>query len=277
MIEEPTIASTVELPGGVRMPRFGLGVFRAGAGDETRNAVRAALAAGYRHVDTARIYRNEREVGEAIRASGVPREQLFVTTKLWNDDHGYDAALRGFDASLADLGLDHIDLYLIHWPVPEKRLDSWRALERILGEKRARAIGVSNFTERHLDELIARATVRPAVNQFEIHPFLPQHALVAHCRKLGIVTEAYSPFAKGRKLDDPRLVALARELGRTPAQVCVRWSLQMGHVVIPKSSNPERIVENARVFDFELSPAQMQTVAALEDGYRSAWDPTTVA
>ncbi|NUO48588.1 MAG: aldo/keto reductase, partial [Polyangiaceae bacterium] len=217
------------------------------------------------------------EVGEAGRASGVPRGEVFITTKLWNDDQGYDTTLRAFDASAKDLGVDYVDLYLMHWPVPGKRRDSWRAMEKLHRDGRCRAIGVSNFMPRHLDDLIEVAEIRPAVNQFEIHPFLQQRDAARRSRELGIVVEAYSPFAKGQKLDDPRLVAIATEVGRTPAQVVIRWSLQHGNVVLPKSANPKRIVENASVYDFELSVDVMTKIDALEDGFRSAWDPTTVA
>jgi diketogulonate reductase-like aldo/keto reductase len=238
--------------------------------------VLAALRAGYRHVDTARIYRNEREVGEALRASGVPRAEVFVTTKLWNDDQGYDSTLRACDASLAELGLDFVDLYLMHWPVPGKRRDSWRAMEELQRQGKCKAIGVSNFMPRHLDDLVEVAKVRPSVNQIELHPFLQQRDAVRRSTELGVVVEAYSPFAKGRRLEDPRLVAIAKEVGRPTAQVLVRWSLQKGYVVLPKSANPERIASNANVFEFELSDEAMSKLDRLEEGFRSAWDPSTV-
>lgn len=275
-----TLESTVQLRGGAEMPRLGLGVFRTGTDGATARAVRAALDAGYRHVDTATIYRNEEEVGAAIRSwlaeTGHPRSAVFVTTKLFNDDHGFDEALRAFDASLARLGLTFVDQYLIHWPVPERRLASWKALERIRTEGRARSIGVSNFTERHLDELLATASIPPDVNQVELHPFLQQHGLVAKCRALNIQTVAYSPLTKGRQLTDRTLAAVAARVGRTPAQIAIRWSLQQGHVVLPKSSNPERIAENARVFDFALDTAALDQLASLEAGLRTAWNPTDV-
>jgi diketogulonate reductase-like aldo/keto reductase len=270
------ITDTLPLSHGGPIPRRGRGVFRSGAGAGTRDAVLAALRAGYRHVDTARIYRNEREVGEALRASGVPRAEVFVTTKLWNDDQGYDSTLRALESSLKDLGLDHVDLYLMHWPVPGKRRDSWRAMEQLHREGRCRAIGVSNFMPRHLDDLIEVAEVRPAVNQIELHPFLQQRDAVARSSELGIVVEAYSPFAKGRRLEDPRLSDIARSAGRSPAQVLVRWSLQKGYVVLPKSATPERIAANANVFDFALTAEAMAKLDALEEGFRSAWDPSVV-
>jgi len=262
------------------MPVLGLGVFRAGSGRSTEDAVTWALDAGYRHVDTARIYRNEAEVGRAIRRwcdrYGVDRSGVFVTTKLWNDDHGYDQALRAFDASLRALGLAYVDLYLVHWPVPERRRDSWRALETLAGEGRCRAIGVSNYTVRHLDEILQSSRVVPAVNQVELHPFLQQRELVEFCAAHGIVVESYSPLTKGRRLDDPRLVSIARDLGRSPAQVLIRWGLEKGFVVIPKSANRERIVANAEVFDFEIGAEAMTRLDALDEALRTAWDPSGV-
>ncbi|MGF1466458.1 MAG: aldo/keto reductase [Sandaracinaceae bacterium] len=270
------LSSTIPLPTGAAMPRLGLGVFRAGPGDATRNAVGWALERGYRHIDTARIYRNEQDVGAALASSPVPRGEVFITTKLWNDDQGYDAALRAIDRSLAALGVDSVDLYLMHWPVPERRLESWRAMERAFEDGRARAIGVSNFVRRHLDELAAHANVSPAVNQIELHPFGQQRDAVERCRELGVVVEAYSPVTKGRRLDDRRLTAVAQEVGRTPAQVLIRWSLQKGYVAIPKSSDRARIDENASVFDFALDDDRMARLDALEEGLHLAWDPTDV-
>lgn len=270
------IGTRVRLNDGSEIPRLGLGVFRAAAGGEARRAVAEALKLGYRHVDTAGIYGNEADVGEAIRASGIPRDQIFVTTKLWNDDHGHDQALRAFDKSLKRLGLDHVDLYLIHWPVPGKRLESWKALERIAREGRARSIGVSNFLERHLDELLATATIKPAVNQIEIHPFLQRRSIRAACAAHGIVVEAYSPLTKGRRLAHPAVSAVARRVGRTPAQVLIRWGLQHDLVTLPKSARPERIAENAAVYDFELDAEAMKTLDGLEEGLVTAWDPASV-
>jgi diketogulonate reductase-like aldo/keto reductase len=274
------ITSTLTLNNGAQIPRLGLGVYLAGAGRATEDAVRWALEAGYRHIDTASVYRNEPEVGVAIRdaiASGlVEREEVFVCTKLWNDNHGYDAALRAFDASLRRLRLEYVDLYLIHWPVEFLRKESWRALEQILAEGRARAIGVSNYTVRHLTELLGYAKVTPAVNQVELHPFLQQRELIEFCDSAGILVEAYSPLTKGQKLGDSRLAAIASEAGRTPAQVLIRWSLQKGLVVIPKSSDERRVIENASVFDFELTGDQMARLDALEANLHIAWDPAGV-
>lgn len=269
-----TITSTITLNNGVAMPRLGLGVYRATPGDETRRAVLAALEAGYRHIDTAKYYRNEADVGRALRESGIPRQDVFVTTKLANMDHGYDRALRACRESLDKLELDVVDLYLIHWPVEELRGETWAALEQLQAEGLCRAIGVSNYTLRHLDEIADHAQVVPAVNQVEFSPFLNQRGLLARCRALGVQLEAYSPLTKGRRFDHPAIQAAARRYGRTPAQVLVRWALQHDLVVIPKSSRPERIRENAAVFDFSLAPDTMAVLDGLDEGLRTSWDPT---
>ena len=268
------LSSTLTLNDGTTIPQLGLGVFRAGAGKATQDAVRWALDVGYRHIDTAHIYGNEADVGKALRASGVPREEVYVTTKLWNADQGYDETQRAFDISLKALGTGYVDLYLMHWPVPERRLHSWRAMERLVEQGSCRSIGVSNFVVRHLEELLAVAAVVPAVNQIELHPFLQQRETVALCRAKGIAVEAYSPLTKGRRLDHPALVAIAREVGRSPAQILIRWSLQHGFVVLPKSAKNARVLENAAVFDFELAPAQMAQLDALEENLHTAWDPS---
>jgi diketogulonate reductase-like aldo/keto reductase len=266
--------STVTLRGGVEMPRLGLGVWQSAPGEETRDAVAAALAAGYRLVDTARAYRNEADVGAAVRASGIPRGDLFVTTKLWNSDHGYDRALRAIDASLASLGLEQVDLYLVHWPVEGLRGETWRAMERILAEGKARAIGVSNYTVRHLDELLGEAKAPPSVNQVEFSPFLHQRALLAHCRRHGIQLEAYGPLVRGHRMDSPVLARVAAKHRRTPAQVLLRWGLQHDLVVIPKSVRAERIRENADLYGFALDAEDMAALDGLDEGYRTSWDPT---
>jgi diketogulonate reductase-like aldo/keto reductase len=270
------ISSTLALRGGTAIPRFGLGVYQLGR-RVTEDAVRFALEARYRHVDTAAMYGNEAEVGAALRraiAEGqVRREEVFVTTKLWNSDHGYDEALRAFDASAQRLELAYVDLFLLHWPVPGRRLQSWRALERILAEGRCRAIGVSNFMVRHLEELLAHAKTPPAVNQIELHPWCQQREVVAFCEGQGIAIEAYSPLTKGLKLRDPRLAAVAREVARTPAQVLLRWSLQKGFVTIPKSAKRERILENAAIFDFALAPDTMATLDGFNEERHVTWDP----
>jgi diketogulonate reductase-like aldo/keto reductase len=267
------LTKTVRLNNDVEIPRLGFGVYQSPRGRVTESAVREALRVGYRHIDTAQIYGNEADVGAAVRASGVPRNEVFVTTKLWNDDQGYDEARRAFDASVERIGLDYIDLYLLHWPVVRKRLDSWRALERLAEEGRVRAIGVSNFMVHHLEELLAHAKTPPAMNQIELSPFLQQRGVRAFCDKHGIVVEAYSPLTRGERLDDRVVVRVAQRLGRTPAQVLLRWGLQHGLVVLPKSTHAERIQENAAVFDFEISPEDMSQLDGLEEGLVTGWDP----
>ncbi len=272
------LSRPIVLAGGATIPRLGLGVFKAGAGAGTRRAVRWAFEVGYRHIDTASVYKNEREVGEAFRESGIPRDEVFLTTKLWREDYGYDQTMRAFDASLARLGVEAIDLYLLHWPRPDNRVETWRAVDALRRAGRCRATGVSNFTVEHLSQLVNETTVVPAVNQIELHPFLQQRELVEHCRRLGVVVEAWAPLTKGQRLDHEVLLAVAAETQRTVAQVLIRWSLERGFVVIPKSSNRERIRENAAVFDFSLSKQQMARIDALEENLRTApgWDPTTV-
>jgi diketogulonate reductase-like aldo/keto reductase len=237
--------------------------------------VLAALRLGYRHVDTARIYGNEADVGEAVRESGVPRAEVFVTTKLWNDDQGYDKALGAFDKSLARLGLDYVDLYLIHWPVAGKRKDSWRALEKLKADGRARHIGVSNFLVSHLEELLGDAQEPPAVNQIEIHPFLQHRETRAFCKKHGIVVEAYSPLTSGHKLHDPAVSEVAKRVGRSNAQVLLRWGLQHDLVVLPKSTHEARIAENADLFGFTLDADAMAALDRLDAGEAMGWDPRT--
>ncbi|MEN0060953.1 MAG: aldo/keto reductase [Myxococcota bacterium] len=273
-----SLQSTLTIAPNVEMPIVGLGVFRAGPGDGTVGAVLHALRTGYRHIDTASIYRNEEEVGAALRTSEVARDEIFVTTKLWNDDHGYDEARHAFDRSLETLGVAQVDLYLIHWPVPEKRKDSWRALEAIFADGQARAIGVSNYTQRHLTELLDQAKVPPAVNQVECHPFLPQTGLRAFCAAQGITVQAYSPLTKGKRLDDPTLQSVATKHGRTAAQVLLRWGIEQNLVILPKSSNPQRIDDNAAIFDFALDESDHEALGGLADDEngRTAWDPTAI-
>jgi diketogulonate reductase-like aldo/keto reductase len=266
------ITQRLALTTGAMIPQIGLGVWQSPQGAPTRNAVTAALDLGYRHIDTARIYRNEADVGVAIEASGVPRADVFVTTKLWNDDQGYDSALRAFDASLARLRFDYVDLYLIHWPVQHKRRDSWRALEAIFASGRAKAIGVSNYLAPHLEELLGEAKVKPHVNQIELTPFLQRRATRALCDAHQIVVEAYSPLTRGQRLDDPIVGGIAREANVTPAQVLLRWGVQHGHVILPKSVTRKRIAENATL-DFTLTAAQMATLDGLEEGLSTGWDP----
>lgn len=268
--------TTVKLNNGIVMPMLGLGVYLARPGKETYHAVRTALDIGYRLVDTAAFYRNEEDVGRAVRDSKIRREKVFITTKLWNDDHGYDLAMRAFDASLKRLDLGYIDLYLIHFPVTNLREDSWRALEKIVESGRARAIGVSNYTIRHLKELLGQASIVPAVNQVEFSPFLYQRDLLEFCRKNRIQLEAYAPLTAGQRLQDSRITAIGKKQGRTNAQVLLRWAVQHGVVVIPKSVHPERMAENARIFDFELTKEEVSELDRIHDGFRSSWDPTAV-
>lgn len=275
--EVPALSSRVALRDGNQMPLLGLGTWKLPAGRTTREAVGSALSAGYRLFDTAKLYANEEDVGAALRESGLDRSEYFVTTKLWNDDHGYDTALRAFERSRRALGLDLVDLYLIHWPVSGQRLESWRALEHLKEEGRCRSIGVSNYTVAHLKELLAVCRVPPAVNQVEFSPFLYQRELLEFCRSNGIQLEAYSPLTRGQKFDDPTLAEVARAHARSPAQVLVRWGLQHGVVEIPKSSRAERIAENAHVFDFHLSESEMRALDGLDRSFRTTWDPTGMA
>ncbi|MFE7547568.1 aldo/keto reductase [Streptomyces gardneri] len=272
--QEGFAVPTVTLNNGVEIPQLGFGVFQV-PDDETAAAVTSALETGYRSIDTAAIYGNETGVGRALAASGLPREELFVTTKLWNADQGYDATLRAFDASLAKLGLDYADLYLIHWPTPARDLyrESWRALERLADEGRIRAAGVSNFQPGHLARLMDGAKLVPAVNQVELHPGLQQAELRALHAGLGIATEAWSPLAQGAVLDDHVIGELAARYGKSSAQVVLRWHLQLGTVVIPKSVTPARIRENFEVFDFALTDEEMSAVASLDRGLRTGPHP----
>ncbi|WP_405804944.1 MULTISPECIES: aldo/keto reductase [unclassified Streptomyces] len=268
---------SISLNNGVAMPQLGFGVWQV-PDDEAAKAVGLALAAGYRSIDTAAIYENEEGTGRAVAASGIPREELFITTKLWNSEQGYDSTLRAFDASLDRLGLDHIDLYLIHWPVPSKGayVDTYKAFEKIYADGRAKAIGVSNFLPEHLTRLIEETSVVPAVNQIELHPQLQQAELRAFHTQHGIKTEAWSPLGQGRGLlEVPTVVAIAQKHERTPAQVVLRWHLQIGNVVIPKSVTPSRIQENIDVFGFELDDEDMSALAALDEGKRLGPNPAT--
>ncbi|SOD64005.1 Aldo/keto reductase [Streptomyces zhaozhouensis] len=265
----------VTLNNGVRMPQLGFGVWQV-PDDQAEVAVSQALAAGYRSIDTAAVYGNEEGTGRALATSGLPREELFVTTKLWNTDQGYDTALAAFDTSLAKLGLEYVDLYLIHWPAPAHDLyvESWKALEKILADGRARAIGVSNFKPPHLRRLLDETEIVPALNQIELHPNFQQDESRALHRELGILTEAYSPLGSGKGLlDDPELRRIADKHGRTPAQVVLRWHLQLDNVVIPKSVTPSRITENFDVFGFSLDDEDLAAVAALDTPHRVGTDP----
>jgi 2,5-diketo-D-gluconate reductase A len=266
----------VALHDGIEIPQLGFGVFQVPP-EDTQSAVEEALEAGYRHIDTAAAYRNEAGVGAALAASGLPREDVFVTTKLWNSQQGHDSTLIAVEASLERLGLDHVDLYLIHWPVPSENrfIDTWRAFERIYEEESARTIGVSNFRIEDLERLLAETDTRPTVNQIELHPRFAQAELRAFHAEHRIATEAWSPLAQGDLLDDETIVGIAERHDRTPAQVILRWHLQLDNIVIPKSVTPERIRENIEIFDFELSDEDMAEFARLDSGERIGPDPET--
>ncbi|HXS33484.1 MAG TPA: aldo/keto reductase [Solirubrobacterales bacterium] len=266
----------LELHDGIEIPQLGFGVFQIQP-EDTQVAVEVALETGYRHIDTAAAYRNEAGVGAALAASGLPREDIFVTTKLWNSQQGHDSTLAAFESSLERLGLDHVDLYLIHWPVPsgDRFVDTWRAFERIYEEEAARTIGVSNFRIEDLERLEVETDTRPTVNQVELHPRLQQGDLRTCHAKQGIATEAWSPLAQGDLLDDETIVRIADRHDRTPAQAILRWHLQLGNIVIPKSGTPERIRENIEIFDFELSDEDMAEFARLDCDERIGPDPET--
>ncbi len=265
---------SVKLNNGVEIPQLGFGVFQVPP-EETAQAVTTALQIGYRHIDTAEMYRNEKQVGDAIARSGLPREEIFVTSKLNNNNLTYDDALRSFDRTLTDLGFERVDLFLIHWPLPTVRdfVEVWRALEKVYQEGRARAIGVSNFQVAHLERLMAETSTVPAVNQIEAHPYLTQDELRAFGESHGIATEAWSPIGRGRVLDDPTVIEVAERVGRTPAQVVLRWHIQLGSIVFPKSVHPERMGENFQLFDFSLSDSDMAEIAALNRDERIGPDP----
>jgi 2,5-diketo-D-gluconate reductase A len=266
---------SITLNNGVEMPQLGFGVWQV-PDDEAAKTVATAIESGYRSIDTAAIYGNEEGTGKAVAASGVPREELFVTTKLWNTDQGYDSTMRTFDASLDKLGLDYVDLYLIHWPVPAKDayVDTYKAFEKIHADGRARAIGVSNFLPEHLERLLGETSVVPVINQIELHPQLQQAESRAFHAQHGIATEAWSPLGQGKGLlEVPTVVAIARKHGRTPAQAVLRWHIQTGNVVIPKSVTPSRIAENIDVFGFELDADDLAAFAALDEGKRIGPNP----
>lgn len=269
------ITDCVTLNNGVKMPYLGFGVFQVPEGDEVINSVRYALKAGYRSIDTAWIYHNEEGVGTAIKESGIPREELFITTKVWNSHQGYDNTLAAFETSIKSLGLDYLDLYLIHWPGKTKYKETWKALEKLYKEKRVRAIGVSNFKVHHLEDLLSDCEVIPALNQVECHPWLSQEELRSYCAEKGIQVEAWAPLAKSKSLDDETIQSLASKHGRTPAQIILRWHLQNGVVIIPKSVHENRIIENSKVFDFSLSEEDMERVNKLNCNKRTGSDPDT--
>jgi diketogulonate reductase-like aldo/keto reductase len=266
---------TTTLHNGIKMPWFGLGVFKVEDGSEVVNSVKAAIEAGYRSIDTAAIYGNEEGVGKAIAESNVPREELFITTKVWNSAQGYDSAIAAFEESMKKLGLDYLDLYLIHWPVPQlnKYKETWKALEKLYKAGRVRAIGVSNFKEHHLKDLMDNCEIKPMVNQVEYHPRLTQTSLHAFCKENGIQLEAWSPLMRGDLIEEPTLKEIAEKYGKSTAQVILRWDLQNEVVTIPKSIKPHRIQENADIFDFELSSQDMDTINLLNQNQRVGSDP----
>lgn len=277
----------LKLNSGVEMPALGLGVFQTPP-EETRTAVQAALSTGYRHIDTAAAYGNEREVGQAIHASGIDRDEVFIETKIWISDYGYDQTLHGFDKSARKLGVDHIDLLILHQALPsdfDKTLEAYRALETLLEQGKVRAIGVSNFMVEHLNRLLEKATVVPAVNQIEVHPYFQQRQVQALSAERGILTQAWSPIGgitfyrdgtHGSTLEDPVIGRIAQAHGKSPAQVMLRWHLQQGRSVIPKSTKPHRIAENLDVFDFDLSADELAAVDALDTGQRGGPEPEDI-
>jgi 2,5-diketo-D-gluconate reductase A len=268
----------ITLNNGVEIPQLGLGVWQAAEGEEVENAVKNALDSGYRLIDTAAAYGNEEGVGRAVKSSGLAREDIFITTKLWNDSHAYDDALRAFEESLRKLDCSYLDLYLIHWPLPmEGRFpEAWKALEKLYADGKIRAIGVSNFTPQHLEELKKTADIVPAVNQIELHPLLQQKESRDYCEAHGIAIESWSPLMKaGEAFEIPTIVETAQNHGKTPAQIILRWHVQNGFIVIPKSVNPQRIQQNIAVFDFQLSDDEMSAIEALNENRRTGADPNT--
>lgn len=268
-----SLQGTVTLHNGVKMPYFGLGVYKIEDGNDVINSVKTALKIGYRSIDTAALYENEEGVGQAIKDSGIPREEIFVTTKVWNTDHGYENTLKAFDKSIAKLGLEYVDLYLIHWPGKDKFVDTWRALEKLYREGLVRAIGVSNFKPHHLQTLMDKSEEKPVINQVELHPYFQQKELREFCKKHDIVVEAWSPLARGQVLNDSVLNEIGKKYGKSPAQVTLRWHLQSDIVVIPKSVTPSRIKENADIFDFELTDEEMEQINQIDKNTRFFKDP----
>jgi methylglyoxal/glyoxal reductase len=271
--ELQSLADTVEIAPDVAINRLGLGTYRADEGPDVEGEIRYGLSIGYRTIDTAALYGNEQSVGDMVRESGIPRDEVFITTKLWNTDQGYESALHAFDLSLERLGFDYVDLYLVHWPIGDKMRETWQAMEEILASGRTRAIGVCNFLAHHLEKLSTFANVPPALDQFEHHPRLQQPELVAYCREHGITAQAWAPIMRGRVSLVPELVHVAQTHEKTPAQVTLRWILQRGIITIPKSIHERRIAENADVYDFALSESEMAMIESLDRGERIGPDP----
>ncbi|WP_372364585.1 aldo/keto reductase [Candidatus Uabimicrobium sp. HlEnr_7] len=264
---------TTTLNNGQIIPYLGLGVYQSPPGEVTQNAIVHALQNGYRHIDTAKLYDNEKDVGIAVAKSSVPRDEIFITTKLWNDDHGYDSALEACKKSIDSLGT-YIDLYLIHFPVENIRKESWRALEQLYKDGLCKSIGVSNYTVRHLKELLSVSGVVPAVNQVEFSPYLYQKELLDFCRENNIQLQAYSPLTRGQKLDDAKLMTIAEKYKKTTAQILIKWCLQHEIVVLPKSINHERIVQNSQIFDFSITSEDMDVLDNFNENFRTCWNPT---
>lgn len=267
------LQSTVKLNNGVEMPIFGLGVFKVEEGQEVIDSVKSAIKAGYISIDTAAVYKNEEGVGQGIKESGANREDLFITTKVWNADQGYESTLAAFETSIQKLGLDYIDLYLVHWPVKGKYKETWKALEKLYKDGKVKAIGVSNFHQHHLEDLLEEAEIVPMVNQIELHPLLSQVELRDFCKEKGIVVEAWSPLAQGKLLDNPVLAEIAGKYNKSTAQIILRWDLQNDIVTIPKSIKEHRIIENADIFDFELTNEDIDKINALNKNERVGPDP----
>lgn len=274
-MEITDIKGTVKLNNGVEMPYFGLGTWKS-YGDEVKNSVIDAIKCGYKLIDTATLYQNEKEIGSAIKESGIKREDIFITSKVWNDFLGYESTLKAYDKSCKLLGTDYLDLYLIHWPVSGKYLESWKALEKIYNEGRVKAIGISNFLKVHLDKLLVEAEIIPAINQMEYHPYLIQQSLIDYCHAKGILYQAWGPLIFGKAFEEPVLKEIGKKYNKNEAQIILRWDLQKGILTIPKSTKFERIKSNSEIFDFQLSDEDMKKIDSLDRNERIGYDPMLV-
>ncbi len=270
------IRSEIKLNDGKSIPILGFGTYLIKPGKNTYEAVRYALDVGYRHIDTASLYANEADVGKAVADSGIPREEIFVTTKVWNSDQGYDNTIRALYSSLKKLKMDYVDLYLIHWPQPGTRKETWRALEDLCYKEINKSIGISNYTIRHTEEFLPKARVKPVINQIEFNPYLYQKELKRYCERRKIAISAYAPLVRAKKFDDERLIKLSEKYEKTPAQILIRWALQIGTIPLPKSVHKERIKENAEVFDFEINDDDMDYLCSFNVNFRVAWDPSKI-